>query len=145
MKTSNIFSKLILNLLRLFTPDSSKNTESCLSQPAEIISRKVGSDADIPCEVRKGCPGQPWKYEWFSFKENYHVHLQLREYPGKYSLNGAYLHISSLQENDSGIYHCAAVSLGELGQGMQHVGPGTTLIVKGEREKSAKSCGVDEG
>lgn len=145
MKTSNIFSKLIINLLRLFTPDSSKNTESCLSQLPEIISRKVGSDADIPCEVRKGCPGQPWKYEWFSFKENSHIHLQLRENPGKYSLNGAYLHISSLQENDSGIYHCAAVSLVELGQGMRHVGPGTTLIVKGEREKSAKSCGVDEG
>lgn len=144
MKTSNIFFKLILNLLRLFTPDSSKNTESCLSQPAEI-KQKVGSDANIPCEVRKGCPGQPWKYEWFSFKENYHTHLQLREYPSKYSLKGASLHISSLQENDSGIYHCAAVSLGKPGHGMQQVGPGTTLIVTGEREKNPKSCGVDEG
>lgn len=133
-----------LNLLRLFTPDSSKNSESCLLQPA-VIWRKVGSSVAIPCVVREDCPGQPWKYEWFSFKENYHTRLKLREGQDKYRLNGADLHISSLQENDSGIYHCAVVTQGEPGRGTQHVGPGTTLNVTGEREKSAESCEADEG
>lgn len=134
MKTSNVLSKLILNLLRLFTPDSLKNTESCLSQP-NIIWRKVGSYVDIPCVVHEECPGQPWKYEWFLFKESYHIRLKLREGPDKRRRNGADLRISSLQVNDSGIYHCAVVSQGKPGRGTQHVGPGTTLIVKGEREK----------
>lgn len=129
----------------LFTPDSLKNTESCLSQPVNIIRRQVGSYVNIPCIIREECPGQPWKYEWFSFKETYHIRLNLRENPDKYRLNGAELHISSLQVNDSGIYHCAAVSQGEPGRGRQHVGHGTTLIVKGEREKSVESCGADEG
>lgn len=137
MKPSNVPSKLILNLLRLFTPDSLKKTESCLSQPEMIIRRKVGSNVDIPCVVREECQGQPWEYEWFSFKEKYHIRLKLREGLDKYRLDGAHLHISSLQVNDSGIYHCAAVSQGKPGRGTQHVGPGTTLIVKGEREKSA--------
>lgn len=101
-----------------------------------MIRRKVGSNVEIQCVVREECPGQPWKYEWFSFKEKYHIRLKLREGLDKYRLNGAHLRISSLQVNDSGIYHCAAVSQGKLGRGTQHVGPGTTLIVKGERERN---------
>ncbi|XP_056870356.1 immunoglobulin superfamily member 6 isoform X3 [Takifugu flavidus] len=48
----------------------------------------------------------------------------------KYKLDGASLQISALHTNDSGIYHCAAALRGKPRRGMQHVGPGTTLVVK---------------
>lgn len=101
-----------------------------------IIWRKAGYKVVLPCTVRQECSAQHWKYEWFSFKENSHIRLKLGKHVDKYKLDGASLQISSLHVNDSGIYHCAAVLQGKPGRGMQHVGPGTTLIVKGEKDKS---------
>lgn len=119
-----------------------KISESCLTQPNKTIWRKVGNNVILPCTVNPDCPSRPWKYEWFSFKENSHIRLNLTKDPDKYKLDGASLHITSLQVNDSGIYHCAAAMQEEPGQGTQHVGPGMTLVVKGEREKCWAAVGA---
>uniref|UniRef100_A0A3B4U6D1 Ig-like domain-containing protein n=1 Tax=Seriola dumerili TaxID=41447 RepID=A0A3B4U6D1_SERDU len=103
--------------------------EGCLTQPVKEIWRKVGQDAVVPCNVSLHCSATGLHYEWFVFKETSHPRLNLRN-PVKYSLDGAFLHIRSLNANDSGIYHCAAVWPGQPANGTQHVGVGTTLIVK---------------
>lgn len=125
-------SKRILNRSCLSTPDSLKHNTTCLSQEPGIVRRKAGNKVVLSCTVYPECHAQPWKYEWFLFKENYHILLKPEENSDKYKLDGASLQISALHANDSGIYHCAAVSRGKPGRGMQHVGPGTTLVVKGE-------------
>ncbi|TWW69980.1 immunoglobulin superfamily member 6 isoform X2 [Takifugu flavidus] len=95
---------LLLSYLTL--SDCMKNTLTCLSQEPRIIWRKAGN------------------------KENSHILLKPGENSDKYKLDGASLQISALHTNDSGIYHCAAALRGKPRRGMQHVGPGTTLVVK---------------
>lgn len=98
--------------------------KSCSSQPDEVIWRKTGQSAEIPCTVT--CSDKPMHYEWFVFKES--VHLRLN-WPDKDQTS---LHINSLQANDSGIYYCAAVTSGDPEPGKLYVGLGTTLVVKGK-------------
>lgn len=117
----------------LFISESLEKAESCLSQPNKMILRQIGQSAVLPCTVSSNCSAKSWEYEWFIFKENFHFCLKLLENPEKYKLDGAFLNIRSLQSNDSGIYHCAAVSHGDPARGTQHVGLGTTLIVRGKR------------
>ncbi|XP_049925700.1 immunoglobulin superfamily member 6 [Epinephelus moara] len=103
--------------------------KGCLSQPNKVIWKKTGRSADLHCTVRSHCLPNNFHYEWFVFKENVHFCLNLNN-PAKYSLNEASLHITSLQVNDSGIYHCAAALNGSSASGAQHVGMGTTLVVR---------------
>ncbi|XP_056870352.1 immunoglobulin superfamily member 6 isoform X1 [Takifugu flavidus] len=119
---------LLLSYLTL--SDCMKNTLTCLSQEPRIIWRKAGNKVVLSCTVNPECHTQPWKYEWFLFKENSHILLKPGENSDKYKLDGASLQISALHTNDSGIYHCAAALRGKPRRGMQHVGPGTTLVVK---------------
>lgn len=96
------------------------------------MREKAGNNVVLLCEVHPDCSGQQWKYMWFLFQKNYHIQLKLS--PDKYKLNKASLQINSLQANDTGIYHCAAVS-SPSGHKMQYVSTGQTLIVEGERER----------
>ncbi|XP_022608352.1 immunoglobulin superfamily member 6 [Seriola dumerili] len=128
------FSLLLTHLL---VTESMGIAEGCLTQPVKEIWRKVGQDAVVPCNVSLHCSATGLHYEWFVFKETSHPRLNLRN-PVKYSLDGAFLHIRSLNANDSGIYHCAAVWPGQPANGTQHVGVGTTLIVKGEIKTMAR-------
>ncbi|XP_040919174.1 immunoglobulin superfamily member 6 [Toxotes jaculatrix] len=102
-------------------------TES--NKKATVIWMKTGQDATLPCDLISPCP--EWSYEWFVFKENYHLHLNLMSNPSKYSLDKGSLHIMSLNASDSGIYHCAAVGPRKSERGEQCVGNGTTLAVIG--------------
>lgn len=120
----------------MLIPGGSANSDSCLSQPDEVLWKKIGESVDLPCDFSARCSGPKWKYEWLLCKETFCFGVNLRENLDKYKVNGASLHITALHANDSGIYHCAAVSAG--GQGSQHVGLGTTLVVKGRREKSVE-------
>nr|XP_046271142.1 uncharacterized protein si:ch211-139g16.8 isoform X2 [Scatophagus argus] len=124
------FSLLISYLSVIESMEKMGKAESCLSQPNKVIWQKIGQSVVLPCFVSSHCSAKDWRYEWFSFKENSHFHLKLLDNPLKYRLEGASLHINSLHANDSGIYHCAAVSDGEPAPGAQHVGPGTTLVMK---------------
>ncbi|XP_033500061.2 uncharacterized protein LOC117268023 [Epinephelus lanceolatus] len=108
--------------------------KSCLSQPNKVIWKKTGHSADLRCTVRSPCVADDFHYEWFVFKERKHFCLNLNN-SAKYSLNKASLHIKLLQVNDSGIYHCAAASSGSSASGAQHVGMGTTLVVR-EQDKT---------
>lgn len=124
-------------------PEGCTNSESCLSQPAEVFWRKTGQSVDLPCTISSPCSGSRWQYEWLACKEQRCYQLKLHENPQKYQPNGASLHITTLQANDSGIYHCAAVSgQQQANQGCQHVGLGTTLMVRGRRDYQfiAKVC-----
>lgn len=121
----------------IIIPGGSTNPESCLSQPDEVLWRKTGQSVDLPCAISAQCSGPNWKYEWLTCKERFCFSVELHEKLDKYKLDGASLHITALRANDSGIYHCAAVSAG--GQGSQHVGLGTTLVVKGRRGKKIAS------
>ncbi|XP_042360918.1 uncharacterized protein si:ch211-139g16.8 isoform X1 [Plectropomus leopardus] len=119
------------SLLLTFLPviESVKNNDSCLFQPNRVIWKKTGHSAVLNCTVRSPYSSKEWKYEWFAFKENSHLRLNLSD-SLKYSLESASLHIKSLNVKDSGIYHCAAVSSGDPGLDAQCVGTGTTLVVR---------------
>ncbi|XP_075880358.1 immunoglobulin superfamily member 6 isoform X2 [Nelusetta ayraudi] len=120
---------LLLNFLKL--TEGNTNSKSCnLSQPDEVLWRKIGQSVELPCAISSGCSGTGWQYEWLTCKESVCFRLKLPEYPQKYKLNKASLQITALLANDSGIYHCAAVSGGHQAQGSQHVGLGTTLVVR---------------
>lgn len=119
----------------ILIPVGSTNSESCLTQTDEVFWRKIGESVDLPCTISAPCSGQDWMYYWLLCKESFCSSVKLHENLHKYKLNGASLHVTALHANDSGIYHCAAVSPGGKGQGSQHVGLGTTLVVKGKREK----------
>ncbi|XP_030263782.1 immunoglobulin superfamily member 6 [Sparus aurata] len=110
--------------------ESMKEAKSCLSQPNKVIWRKTGQGVTLPCTVTPPCSDKDLQFEWFFFKENVHLRLTSLNNPLKYVPNGAFLHISSLHVNDSGIYHCAAVTHGDSALGSQHVGSGTTLVVR---------------
>lgn len=121
-----------------FTPAGSTNSDGCLSQPSEVLWRKIGQSVDLLCAIGAQCSGRDWKYEWLTCRESSCFSVKAHENPHKYKLNGASLHIAALRANDSGIYHCAVVSAGDQTQGAQHVGLGTMLVVKGRRE-----CDID--
>lgn len=123
-----LWSCLLLHFLKV--TEGITNSASCLSQPDEVFWRKIGQSVELPCTVSSSCSGRLWQYEWLTCKESVCFSLELRENPPKYRLSGASLHITGLHVNDSGIYHCAAVSGGPRAQGSQHVGLGTTLVVR---------------
>ncbi|XP_027141153.1 immunoglobulin superfamily member 6 isoform X2 [Larimichthys crocea] len=118
------------SLLLTYLPvtESMENADSCLSQPETVILQ-TGQSAFLPCTVSSHCSANDWDYEWISFKESTCIRINLKN-PLKYSLEGASLHIRSLQANDSGIYYCAALNHGDSAHGTQHVGFGTTLVVR---------------
>ncbi|XP_078126277.1 uncharacterized protein LOC144530546 isoform X2 [Sander vitreus] len=122
------------SLLLTYLPvtESMKKEESCLLQPNKVIWRKTGQTAVVNCTISSHCSARDLHYEWFTFKENIHLRLNLKSNSLKYSLDGASLNINSLDANDSGIYYCAAVSSGPPAAGAQHVGLGTTLVVRGK-------------
>lgn len=128
VEAKNHYSSLI------FIPEGNTKSEGCLSQPDEVFWRKIGQSVELPCTISSRCSGRGWQYEWLTCKERACFHLKLHKYPQKYKLNNASLQITTLHANDSGIYHCAAVSGGHQAQGSQHVGLGTTLVVRGRRE-----------
>ncbi|XP_044186756.1 immunoglobulin superfamily member 6 [Thunnus albacares] len=119
-----------LLLTYLSVIESAGKTESCLSQPGDIIWKKTGHNAVLSCTVSSQCSTKNLEYEWFAFKENTPLRLDLGSNQKKYILNGTSLHIQSLNVNDSGIYHCAAVPKEAPAPGEQYVGTGTTLEVK---------------
>ncbi|XP_068574948.1 immunoglobulin superfamily member 6 [Cebidichthys violaceus] len=125
------------SLLLSYLPvtESMKKDESCLTQPNKMMWRKTGQSALLKCIVSSHCSGL--HYEWFTFKENFHLRLDLSRDSLKYSLDGASLNIKSLHVNDSGVYHCAAVSRGDPAPGAQHVGLGATLVVQ-EQNKTMR-------
>nr|XP_057905833.1 immunoglobulin superfamily member 6 isoform X3 [Doryrhamphus excisus] len=112
--------------------------QSCLWQPSNVIVRETGQDGEIWCRVHTNCSDKGLHYQWFTFRRRNHIRLNLDATSHKYSLQGATLQIMSLNTNDSGIYYCAAVSHGEPRPGGQHVGMGTTLVV---REKTKLMVG----
>ncbi|XP_070703262.1 immunoglobulin superfamily member 6 [Pempheris klunzingeri] len=110
--------------------ETMKEIEGCLSQPNTVIWRKTGQSAVLPCNVNSQCSAKDLRYEWFAFKENACLRLNVLDNHLKYKLEGGSLHIKSLNANDSGIYHCAATSPSITAPSSQHVGLGTTLVVK---------------
>ncbi|XP_053194017.1 immunoglobulin superfamily member 6 [Scomber japonicus] len=116
-------------LLAYLSVIESTGKNSCtVSQPGEVLWKKIGDTVDLSCNVSSNCPGL--RYEWFVFKEKEHLRLDVESNHPKYSLKGASLHINSLNINDRGIYHCAAVLKGKPAPGAQHIGMGTRLEVK---------------
>ncbi|KAG7505343.1 immunoglobulin superfamily member 6 [Solea senegalensis] len=121
-----------LVLTNLPVTESMRKVNDCLRQPQKEILKERGQVVVLPCNGSSECLAIGVRYEWFLFKEHSHVRLNLRDNPLKYTLNGASLRIKSLQKNDSGIYHCAAVCSELTAEsGTQHVGPGTVLTVTG--------------
>ncbi|XP_068435515.1 immunoglobulin superfamily member 6 [Clinocottus analis] len=104
--------------------------ERCISQPNMGMWRQRGQNVVLKCIVHSHCLTKGLHYEWFAFRENFHFRVNTSRKSPKYSLEGASLNIKSLHVNDSGIYHCAAVSSGDPAPGDQYVGLGTTLVVK---------------
>lgn len=121
--------------LSLFIPESAGKPVCCLSQPDDVIWKKIGQDVVLACTV--SCSQKDLRYVWFLSQQKSHLCLNLDSNHHKYSLNGASLHINSLNTNDSGIYHCAVVSNGPPALGAQYIGMGTTLEVNG---RSLFSC-----
>lgn len=117
----------------LFLSASVGLVQSCISQPNKTMWRKPGQNAVLTCTISSDCLDKSWKYRWFRLKEKFHFPLKLLE-NYKYQLEGASLHISALNTNDSGFYYCAAESPGHPASGLQHVALGTRLVVRGERE-----------
>ncbi|XP_034394616.1 immunoglobulin superfamily member 6 isoform X2 [Cyclopterus lumpus] len=132
------------SLLLSYLPvtENKQKDESCLSQPNGVMWQLSGESAVLKCSVNSDCSAKGLQYEWFAFRRNVHLRLRPSNESLKYSLDGASLHIKSLHVNDSGIYHCAAVSSGEPAPGAQHVGLGTTLVVRGKSVQLQYGCNM---
>ncbi|XP_022058057.2 immunoglobulin superfamily member 6 [Acanthochromis polyacanthus] len=107
-------------------------TESCISQPNETIWGKTGQIAVLHCNISEPCLAGGCRYQWFAFNQSKHFRLDLEG--DKYKLDGASLHIKSLEANDSGIYHCAVASQEPKTHCRQYVGMGTSLVVREQAE-----------
>lgn len=110
------------------------NTVNCqldIHQPNRVIWQNRGQSASLPCHLNVNCSG--FQFLWFVFKEDSHHQIDLETKPHKYSQDGARLTINSLNGNDSGIYHCAAVfpKLQPVPRAPE-IGPGTKLAVRGK-------------
>ncbi|XP_077590384.1 uncharacterized protein LOC144208428 isoform X2 [Stigmatopora nigra] len=114
-----------------FFPSGMTATQSCLTQPSQLIWREPGRDIEIQCGVSSDCSSVGLHYRWFVFQHRSHGRLNLsRHNRHKYNLHGSTLQLMDLKPNDSGIYYCAATSPGKQMPGAQHIGMGTTLVVK---------------
>uniref|UniRef100_A0A3Q1CWS0 Ig-like domain-containing protein n=1 Tax=Amphiprion ocellaris TaxID=80972 RepID=A0A3Q1CWS0_AMPOC len=96
------------------------------------VDMKTGQAAVLHCTMSDPCSAGGFLYQWFAFNQSGHFRLDLTG--DKYNLDGASLHIKSLQANDSGIYHCAVASQGPETCCRQYVGMGTSLMVRGEED-----------
>ncbi|XP_029013853.1 immunoglobulin superfamily member 6 [Betta splendens] len=127
---------LLFSLLTDLLLIESITMENCKFRPAKEIGQKVGQSAELQCGV--SCSNKHVHYEWFVFKEHSHYHVNLTGAPLKYNLVGGSLHIKSVNNNDSGIYYCAAMWPRESTRNRQYVGEGTTLIVRGHGTRLVK-------
>ncbi|XP_033998586.1 immunoglobulin superfamily member 6 [Trematomus bernacchii] len=105
-----------------------ESMEGCLSQPNKMIWRKTGQTVFLKCLSSNCLTKEGLQFEWFAFKENVHLPLNVSKNPHKYSLDKASLNIKSLHTNESGIYYCAVFS-GYTAKGTSYVALGTTLVV----------------
>uniref|UniRef100_A0A8C7K4J1 Ig-like domain-containing protein n=1 Tax=Oncorhynchus kisutch TaxID=8019 RepID=A0A8C7K4J1_ONCKI len=118
----------------LFTPVIMENKENChpglsLHQPDDIIWRIGGQSASLPCNIVYDT-NRNIDFLWFVFKQDAHHSVDLMTQQHKYSLERNSLNINSLQANDSGVYHCAALFRDVVCSGAQEIGQGTTLVVR---------------
>ncbi|XP_041735220.1 immunoglobulin superfamily member 6 [Coregonus clupeaformis] len=100
-----------------------------LHQPDEVIWRIGGQTASLPCNIVYDT-NMEIDLIWFVFKEDAHHSVDLMTQQHKYSLERNALNINSLQANDSGVYHCAALFKNVVCSGAQEIGQGTTLVVR---------------
>uniref|UniRef100_A0A4W5RS56 Ig-like domain-containing protein n=1 Tax=Hucho hucho TaxID=62062 RepID=A0A4W5RS56_9TELE len=112
------------------------NNENCLPglslhQPDEVIWRVGGQSASLPCNIAYDTSSK-MDFLWFVFKQDAHHSVNLMTQQHKYSLERNSLNINSLQANDSGVYHCAALFRDVVCSGAQEIGQGTTLVVRGK-------------
>jgi hypothetical protein len=113
-----------------------ENKENCLPglslhQPDDIIWRIGGQSASLPCNIVYDT-NRNIDFLWFVFKQDAHHSVDLITQQHKYSLEKNSLNINSLQANDSGVYHCAALFRDVVCSGAQEIGQGTTLVVRGK-------------
>lgn len=128
----------------LFTPDIMENKENCpaglsLHQPDENIWRIGGQSASLPCNIAYDT-NRKIDVLWFVFKQDAHHSVDLMTQQHKYSLERNSLNINSLQVNDSGVYHCAAVFRDVVCSRAQEIGQGTTLVVRGKSIELNRTC-----
>ncbi|XP_068194029.1 immunoglobulin superfamily member 6 isoform X2 [Antennarius striatus] len=123
MKLLFWFSLLLIDLT---VTENMETVDGCLKQQNNMWGAP-GQSATLRCDTRSHCSNKSWSYEWIAVKEHHQFRIKPSE---KYKLNGAFLHISALNRNDSGIYFCAAVAEGFPAPGLQQVGFGTILTVK---------------
>lgn len=128
----------------LFTPVIMENKENCppglsLHQPDDIIWRIGGQSASLPCNIAYDT-NRNIDFLWFVFKQDAHHSVDLMTQQHKYSLERNSLNINSLQANDSGVYHCAALFRDVVCSGAQEIGQGTTLVVRGKSIELNRTC-----
>ncbi|KAF7666402.1 hypothetical protein LDENG_00107640 [Lucifuga dentata] len=116
-----------LSLIYLPIIGSIAHAKNCSSLPNNVW-RKTGQSAHLSCTINSEYLKD--NVQWFVFKKSFHGHLNLANKPQKYRLDGASLHIKSLDVHDSGIYHCAGVLNGQPASGAQVIGSGTALVVR---------------
>ncbi|XP_043089754.1 immunoglobulin superfamily member 6 isoform X2 [Puntigrus tetrazona] len=102
-----------------------------VQQPRKLIRKKEQLSVSIPCSVTmSSCSKRdPPQISWYVFKKDSHYQLDLRSPSGRYTLGHEGLTISSLSEEDSGVYYCAAALLSLAQSGAQAIGQGTALKV----------------
>lgn len=128
----------------LFTLVIMENKENCppglsLHQPDDIIWRIGGQSASLPCNIGYDT-NRNIDFLWFVFKQDAHHSVDLMTQQHKYSLERNSLNINSLQANDSGVYHCAALFREVVCSGAQEIGQGTTLVVRGKSIELNRTC-----
>ncbi|KAL7850628.1 hypothetical protein SRHO_G00199770 [Serrasalmus rhombeus] len=99
-------------------------------QPQELLTGRKKESVFVQCHTNtSACSSSTPEVLWYVFTRDSHHQLDAKSQPLKYQLDSQGLQIKSLTTSDDGVYYCAVILPGQVKNGAQAFGSGTTVTV----------------